>query len=196
MSSKVLLFFFLSHSLSLQANLGFFIKPASPEDLNEIQILLKTTYQHTYQFLSSHQKREDLIKEIFDVKHLHDYLNNHTILTAWRSCDNTLLGALIAVRHHKESIRIHSMAVEPEYQNVGIGSLLIKELQNNFPHHSLYTFVDCNNRTALSFFKKHHFSFDSDAINVPFMQEDILLLEKDGLISSQTSILKKAHAAL
>jgi ribosomal protein S18 acetylase RimI-like enzyme len=122
---------------------------AGIEDLPEILALQKSAYlgeAEIYQDFTM-QPLQQTMDQI-----IHEY-NSGLFLKAIH--DNQIIGSVRA-REDGETCYIGKLVVKPELQNKGIGSQLLKEIENRFYHLQRYElFTGQKNLRNLKFYKKH-----------------------------------------
>lgn len=94
----------------------------------------------------------------YDLKSL--LLSKHLIFQI--NFNNNVVGFIVAkLEESKNNIHIMSLAVSPEYRNIGLGTDLIRFLKNKYKM-NLTLYVHSVNENAIKFYKKN--GFDIQAI--------------------------------
>lgn len=72
---------------------------------------------------------------------------------------------------------VHHLAVDPEYQNKGYGSALMKELLRRFKDmqvHKIHLFIEKYNRTVIDFYNKLGWEIRDDLVMMSFIPDTSL----------------------
>lgn len=122
-----------------------------------------------YQITKSLEKDFNILEEI-GKKSLPIYYNSSDLKSLLLSkhfifqinFNNNVVGFIVArLEESKNNIHIMSIAVSPEYRNIGLGSVLINFLKDKY-RMNLTLYVHSVNENAIKFYKKN--GFDIQAI--------------------------------
>ncbi len=80
--------------------------------------------------------------------------NCETVITAWDG--NKLIGLINAIDDGELNVYIHYLCVNPEYQGIGIGRELLKQIKEKYGDY-LYIIVIAENKELIEYYKKNGF---------------------------------------
>ena len=120
------------------------LRQATSEDLGELKVFLAGLFPLRY---SSRFYQQIALG-----------LETKCLMAYWKA---TLVG-LVCFRCEPEasaanSVQILVVGVLPVFQRLGIGSLLVERVKQQYPTSRLYLHVQCSNANALRFYQKHSF---------------------------------------
>lgn len=80
--------------------------------------------------------------------------NCETVITAWIS--GRLVGLINAIDDGELTVYVHYLCVNPEYQRLGIGGELLKQIKEKYRDY-LYIIVIAENEGLIKYYKKNGF---------------------------------------
>ncbi|EMX6283522.1 GNAT family N-acetyltransferase [Providencia rettgeri] len=121
-------------------------------------------------WLDSSIKAHDFISKDFWCDKIDDMRNIYIPSTMTRvfSEDNTILGFYCL-----SDQLLNALFVSPSHQNIGIGSMLLSDAKKH--NNKLNLAVYKENKQAISFYKKHHFTIKSEEIDPHTKQLELLM---------------------
>lgn len=80
--------------------------------------------------------------------------NCETVITAWDG--NKLIGLINTIDDGELTVYVHYLCVNPEYQGLGIGGELLKQIKEKYRDY-LYIIVIAENKELIEYYKKNGF---------------------------------------
>ncbi len=80
--------------------------------------------------------------------------NCETVITAWDG--NKLIGLINTITDGELTAYVHYLCVNPEYQGIGIGGELLKQIKEKYRDY-LYIIVIAENKELIEYYKKNGF---------------------------------------
>ncbi len=82
--------------------------------------------------------------------------NCETVFTAWDG--NKLVGLINAIDDGELTAYVHYLCVNPEYQRLGIGGKLLKQIKEKYRDY-LYIIIIAENEGLIEYYKKNGFEY-------------------------------------
>lgn len=133
------------------------IRPATPDDIPTIRIVLVETWHNTYDVILGADKVTEITNTWHSIGNLSNGLKrlDHAFLVA--EVEDRIVGTAFATRRG-EAIQLERLYVLPEFQRQGIGSALLSECEIRLRATRIQLEVQMDNTKGRRFYEKHGFS--------------------------------------